>query len=455
MFLGALSSVSPMSAVANNLNLGIFDQDVSAEYALAVPQLYMAGIKQTRFTIRRFLLYVLDAVYQSVICFYAGYFLFNQVESKTGQAVDHQIFGTGVAMFVIVSVNLFVGTNIRNWTWMVFVAVFVSFVGFFAYVAVYAQFKVSAAHRVERRMFGSGAFWIGLVAVAIMCLLPRLTLRAWYTTFWPSDLDIIRERQKYGLGPPTMLRKPRGFSIHASTKSAIVEATIPLKRDGDGASLRRRSSGAGIRESAFGLPGVILEEGDESDAALKAHSAERTSYVSVIKGSSAEGLPVPRSRPSGVNRPRPISAPPTSLLPLTITKGLHNRGLSVGARNFPDFANYSVGAMYTSDVGDIDSLSVRSHGSLILMNNHMVLTNTGYAFATDESCDTHDVVAGFSTAGVADMAARRASIREINPNFASNWDDRSIANAAATSRRSLPNAALDVRSWTHENTDGK
>ncbi|CAG8825807.1 18176_t:CDS:2, partial [Racocetra persica] len=56
--------------------LGAFDQDVDAKTSLENPPLYKRGILQQDFTKSKFWLYVLDAVYQSAICFFIPYGLF-------------------------------------------------------------------------------------------------------------------------------------------------------------------------------------------------------------------------------------------------------------------------------------------------------------------------------------------------------------------------------------------
>ncbi|KAJ3039177.1 hypothetical protein HK097_002905, partial [Rhizophlyctis rosea] len=112
--------------------MGIFDQCIDAQTALAIPQLHRAGINQTRFTTVRFLKYVAEALYQSAVCFYSGYFLFQTI-SPVGFSNDNNILGTAVAMFVIVTVNASVGAAIKNWTFLVAVVVFGSIASFFIY----------------------------------------------------------------------------------------------------------------------------------------------------------------------------------------------------------------------------------------------------------------------------------------------------------------------------------
>ena len=50
--------------------VGFVDQDVSQKYSLLVPQLYLRGIQQKAYTLKLFLLYNLDGIYQSIACFF-------------------------------------------------------------------------------------------------------------------------------------------------------------------------------------------------------------------------------------------------------------------------------------------------------------------------------------------------------------------------------------------------
>src|SRR5947207_7911527 len=84
--------------------MGILDQDVSDKVSLAVPQLYRRGIERKEWTQTKFwyvgvfLLneassnrrrtYMLDGIYQSLICFYMTYLLFAPAEFVTENGLN-------------------------------------------------------------------------------------------------------------------------------------------------------------------------------------------------------------------------------------------------------------------------------------------------------------------------------------------------------------------------------
>lgn len=56
--------------------LGVFDQDVDAKTELAYPALYQRGIAGLEYTKFIFWSFIVDGVYQSLICFYIPYFVY-------------------------------------------------------------------------------------------------------------------------------------------------------------------------------------------------------------------------------------------------------------------------------------------------------------------------------------------------------------------------------------------
>ncbi|CAG8469567.1 2361_t:CDS:2 [Racocetra fulgida] len=87
-----------------------FDQDVDAKTSLENPPLYKRGILQQDFTKSKFWLYVLDAVYQSAICFFIPYGLFQHGTSHATGLQNNGLsdLGTLVAGSVVVTTNLYV-----------------------------------------------------------------------------------------------------------------------------------------------------------------------------------------------------------------------------------------------------------------------------------------------------------------------------------------------------------
>ena len=99
--------------------LGIFDQDIPSRYLMKFPQLYSLGLKRRLYTTTRFWMYMLDALYQSAVCFVIPYFVFGSASvSVFGYDTDLFQFGATAAICAITNANLYVAMNIHRWTWM-------------------------------------------------------------------------------------------------------------------------------------------------------------------------------------------------------------------------------------------------------------------------------------------------------------------------------------------------
>ncbi|KAI8877234.1 ATPase, P-type, K/Mg/Cd/Cu/Zn/Na/Ca/Na/H-transporter, partial [Backusella circina FSU 941] len=59
--------------LAPTVVLGATDQDITAPYLKRLPQIYTIGIERKLYTKTRFWLYFLDAIWQSLVVFYAFY----------------------------------------------------------------------------------------------------------------------------------------------------------------------------------------------------------------------------------------------------------------------------------------------------------------------------------------------------------------------------------------------
>jgi phospholipid-translocating ATPase len=176
--------------------LGAFDQDVDAKTSLRYPQLYKRGILQEDFTKSKFWLYVLDAIYQSAICFFVSFGIFQFGSSHPTGLTNNGLtdLGTIVAGSVVATVNLYVGLNIMNWTWMAFVIIILSILSFYAWVEFYSIWASFGFFRLDLILFSEMDFWFGVALAVLISILPRYTVKYLHKTYWPTDTDIIREK---------------------------------------------------------------------------------------------------------------------------------------------------------------------------------------------------------------------------------------------------------------------
>ncbi|KAL8950774.1 MAG: hypothetical protein Q9222_003206 [Ikaeria aurantiellina] len=182
--------------------MGILDQDVNDKVSLAVPQLYRRGIERKEWTSVKFWTYMLDGIYQSVICYYMGHLLFAPATFVTHNGLtinDRPRIGVYIACATIVVVNLYVLINTYRWDWLMLLLVAFSILLIWFWTGVYTAFSSSAQfYKAAPQVFGQLSFWAMILLTAAVCLLPRFAAKAFQKLFRPRDIDIIREQVAQG-----------------------------------------------------------------------------------------------------------------------------------------------------------------------------------------------------------------------------------------------------------------
>ncbi|KAN0076165.1 SEN1 N terminal domain containing protein [Elaphomyces granulatus] len=178
--------------------MGIFDQDVDDKVSLAVPQLYMRGIEQLEWSQPKFWLYMLDGLYQSVMCFFMPYLLFrpaNFVHSNGMNINDRPRIGVLVASSAVLASNGYILLNTYRWDWLTVLINMISSLLIFFWTGVWSSVTSSGQfYKAAPEIYGALSFWVVLLLTVIICLLPRFAIKALQKVFFPRDVDIIREQ---------------------------------------------------------------------------------------------------------------------------------------------------------------------------------------------------------------------------------------------------------------------
>ncbi|KAG0201620.1 hypothetical protein BGX33_010218 [Mortierella sp. NVP41] len=215
--------------------MGAFDQDVDAKTSMQFPALYLRGIKQKHFTRSKFWLYVLDALYQSVICFFIPWYLSNDVYSNGHSTNDLVALGTLISACSVVVANLYVGLNMFHWTKMIFTVIFGSIVVFFLYCWAYANFFTfeNTFYGMDDIILNSPAFWFAIALSVILTMLPHYVYKFARQYLKPNDIIIVREqlyREKHPSRKERRARKLKAMAIRESemngTTSSFQDAGV-------------------------------------------------------------------------------------------------------------------------------------------------------------------------------------------------------------------------------------
>ncbi|RDW80067.1 hypothetical protein BP6252_04705 [Coleophoma cylindrospora] len=182
--------------------MGVLDQDVSDKVSLAVPQLYRRGIERKEWTNTKFWLYMLDGLYQSMICFFFAWFLFRIgifVSGNGQDLADRERFGVYIGPAAVICINLYILLNSYRWDWLMGVLVIVSILLIFFWTGVYSAFSSSEYfYKAAPECFGQATFWAMLFLSVIASLLPRVCIKAIQKVYFPYDVDIVREQVRQG-----------------------------------------------------------------------------------------------------------------------------------------------------------------------------------------------------------------------------------------------------------------
>lgn len=181
--------------------LGVFDQDVSAEVSMLVPQLYRVGIMQQEFTEIKFWIYVIDGMYQSVISFFFPYLLYMySFQTSSGLATDHRFYvGVLVTCISCIASNFYVLMHQYRWDWVSILGIALSCLVIFGWTGLWTISILSTEfYNAARAMFGMTQFWTCLSIGLLACLLPRGFYDMVQKLYFPKDCDIVREQVNNG-----------------------------------------------------------------------------------------------------------------------------------------------------------------------------------------------------------------------------------------------------------------
>lgn len=182
--------------------MGVLDQDVSDKVSLAVPQLYRRGIERLEWTQTKFWLYMVDGLYQSVICFFMAYCLFFPANAVTDNGLsidDRERFGAYVAPAAVIAINTYILLNTYRWDWLMFLLVVVSILLVWFWTGVYSAFKSSEFfYKAAPQVFAQPTFWAVTALSVILSLLPRFCIKTIQKIYFPYDVDIVREQVRQG-----------------------------------------------------------------------------------------------------------------------------------------------------------------------------------------------------------------------------------------------------------------
>lgn len=220
LFFNMLFSILPL------LLLGTFDRDLTDRYALQVPPIYSLGIRQTSYSMKLFLLYMVDALYQSAVCFFIPMLAYRDTAtSYQGQPENQTLLGNVMALSIITCTNLYVAINTFSWVLPTYFGLALTILTLFGCLMAYSMLP-------GQNMYGSWLafidpmFWCTIVLSIVVAMSPRYLIKYLQTILRPSDLDIVREVSRWNVNKAALMRSLEPTATKTSAGELVLEEEI-------------------------------------------------------------------------------------------------------------------------------------------------------------------------------------------------------------------------------------
>ncbi|KAM6316777.1 phospholipid-transporting ATPase VA [Aegotheles albertisi] len=174
---------------------GVLDKDVPAEVLIAVPQLYKSGQNMQEYQPHMFWMNMIDAMYQSLVCFFIPYFTYYDSD------VDIFSWGTPITTIALFTIILHLAIETKTWTFLHWSSCIFSILLFFFVALVYnASCPVchppSNPYWTMERLMGDPMFYFTCIISPVVALMPRFLYRTLQGTLFPTQLQLGRQLSK-------------------------------------------------------------------------------------------------------------------------------------------------------------------------------------------------------------------------------------------------------------------
>ncbi|CAN4126271.1 unnamed protein product [Withania somnifera] len=169
------------------LVVGILDKDLSDKTLLKYPKLYAAGYRQESYNMKLFWITMLDTVWQSLVLFYVPVFIFDQSD------IDIWSMGSLWTISVAILVNMHLAMDAQRWLIYTHMAIWGSIIITYGCLVVLDLIPVFPNYNTIFQLAKSPTYWLSILLVIVLALLPRFIVKVINQSFLPSDIQIARE----------------------------------------------------------------------------------------------------------------------------------------------------------------------------------------------------------------------------------------------------------------------
>jgi len=159
------------------------------------PTLYHLGSTNSMFTRRVFLYWIANGFYQSLVFYYIPYWSGIHAVLNNGQLGGLWIYGMTIYTSIIITLNLQLFLNVKNFVYSILVSIPLSIFIWFIYALCYCSIDIES-NKIFGTIYilmGQAKFWFVLILVPIIALMPELLIKIYKQLYNPSKYDTIRE----------------------------------------------------------------------------------------------------------------------------------------------------------------------------------------------------------------------------------------------------------------------
>ncbi|XP_038884727.1 phospholipid-transporting ATPase 1 [Benincasa hispida] len=171
--------------------VGILDKDLGRRTLLSYPQLYGAGHRQESYNSRLFWLTMIDTVWQSIAIFFIPLFAF------WATTVDISGLGDLWLLATVIVVNLHLSMDVVRWYTVTHAVIWGSTLATVICVIVLDSILSLPGYWAIYHVAGRASFWLSLLSIVVVALLPRFVVKFLYQYYYPCDIQIAREADKF------------------------------------------------------------------------------------------------------------------------------------------------------------------------------------------------------------------------------------------------------------------
>lgn len=132
---------------------------------------------------------MMDTLWQSLVLFYVPLYTYQE------STIDIWSMGSLWTIAVVILVNMHLAMDVQRWLIYTHIAIWGSIVITYGCLVVIDSIVIFPNYGTIYQLVLLPSYWLTILLIIVMALLPRLIVKAIQQSFWPSDIQIAREAE--------------------------------------------------------------------------------------------------------------------------------------------------------------------------------------------------------------------------------------------------------------------